>query len=72
MERVEFKYAEAARDAGVHVVSSCGFDSIPADWGVVLAMQQFQPPAVSELFGEGAQGRPTLTKWFVWALDSLA
>ncbi len=49
MERMELKYGEAAAEAGVYVVSSCGFDSIPADWGVVLAMQQFKKPAVSLL-----------------------
>jgi short subunit dehydrogenase-like uncharacterized protein len=37
MEKVELKHHEAAKAAGVLIVSACGFDSIPADMGVIFA-----------------------------------
>ncbi|TXD38636.1 hypothetical protein FRC98_05100 [Lujinxingia vulgaris] len=35
-------YEEAARSAGVRVVHSCGFDSIPSDLGVLLLQKEAQ------------------------------
>lgn len=35
MERVQLFYHHAARKKRVHIISACGFDSIPADCGVV-------------------------------------
>ena len=36
------KYHQAAEEAGVYLVSACGFDSIPNDIGVLFTKEQFQ------------------------------
>lgn len=41
METMQLKYHEQARDKGVYIVSACGFDSIPADMGVVFLQEKF-------------------------------
>ena len=46
MELMEFRFQDKARRNGCFVVSAAGFDSIPADLGVLYTMQQFQAPAV--------------------------
>lgn len=43
---MEFRFHEKAKKNGCFVVSAAGFDSIPADLGVLYTMQQFQSPAV--------------------------
>lgn len=35
MERMQQKYHEWACDKGVYVISACGYDSVPADLGVL-------------------------------------
>lgn len=42
MERMQLEYNELAREKGVYIVSACGFDSIPADMGVVYLEKNFQ------------------------------
>ncbi|KAK2582606.1 hypothetical protein KPH14_004894 [Odynerus spinipes] len=41
MEEMQLKYDKAARDAGIYIISACGFDSIPSDLGVVFIQQKF-------------------------------
>ncbi|XP_030369592.1 saccharopine dehydrogenase-like oxidoreductase [Scaptodrosophila lebanonensis] len=41
MENMQLKYNERARQRGVYVVSACGFDSIPADLGIVFVEKNF-------------------------------
>ncbi|CAH0583291.1 unnamed protein product [Chrysodeixis includens] len=41
METMQLRYDAQAREAGVFVVSACGWDSIPADMGVVFLQQNF-------------------------------
>ncbi|XP_072949795.1 saccharopine dehydrogenase-like oxidoreductase [Epargyreus clarus] len=41
MESMQLKYDKMAQDAGVFVVSGCGFDSIPADLGVLYLQDNF-------------------------------
>ena len=41
MERMELKYGEEARQAGCHVVSAAGFDSVPADVGALWTANKF-------------------------------
>ena len=41
MEKMRQEYSEAAREAGVLLVSSCGFDSIPNDLGALYVQRQF-------------------------------
>ena len=38
---MQWKYHEEAVSAGVHVVGTCGFDSIPVDMGVVFTQEKF-------------------------------
>ncbi|KAL7727007.1 hypothetical protein ACLKA6_010050 [Drosophila palustris] len=41
METMQLKYNERAKERGVYIVSACGFDSIPADMGVVFVEKNF-------------------------------
>ncbi|XP_053605326.1 saccharopine dehydrogenase-like oxidoreductase [Plodia interpunctella] len=41
MESMQLKYSAQAREAGVYVISACGFDSIPNDMGVIFLQQAF-------------------------------
>jgi len=38
---MQFKYHDEAVKNGIHVIGTCGFDSIPADMGVVFAQENF-------------------------------
>ena len=42
MEKIQLDYDKLARDAGVYIVSACGFDSIPCDLGVVFTRSKFE------------------------------
>lgn len=42
MERMQLEYHKAAEEKGVYAISSCGFDSIPADLGTVYLMNKFK------------------------------
>ena len=42
MERMQLDYHKAAEEKGVYAISSCGFDSIPADLGTVFLMNKFE------------------------------
>lgn len=41
LEQAQLEYSEAAQKTGVHVVGSCGFDSIPADLGTTFLQEVF-------------------------------
>ncbi|XP_071834618.1 saccharopine dehydrogenase-like oxidoreductase [Apostichopus japonicus] len=41
LERLQLEYHEKAKEAGIYMVESCGFDSIPADMGVIYAKKMF-------------------------------
>ncbi|XP_076761102.1 GTP cyclohydrolase punch [Xylocopa sonorina] len=41
METMILKYNKAAEEAGIYIVSACGFDSIPCDLGVIFTQQKF-------------------------------
>lgn len=41
MEKIQVEYNEAAAEKCVYIVSACGFDSIPADIGVLHFIDQF-------------------------------
>lgn len=36
------KYNKEAKEAGIYIISACGFDSIPCDLGIIFAQQQFK------------------------------
>ncbi|XP_067682807.1 saccharopine dehydrogenase-like oxidoreductase [Haliotis asinina] len=42
LENMQLLYNAKAKDAGVYIIGSCGFDSIPADLGVVFMKSKFQ------------------------------
>nr|XP_021188743.2 saccharopine dehydrogenase-like oxidoreductase [Helicoverpa armigera] len=42
MELMQIRYDERAREAGVFVISACGWDSVPADMGVIFLKQNFK------------------------------
>ncbi|XP_053722545.1 saccharopine dehydrogenase-like oxidoreductase isoform X2 [Synchiropus splendidus] len=42
LEEMQLKYHEQAADSGVYIVGSCGFDSVPADMGVLYTRDQFK------------------------------
>ncbi|CAD5222337.1 unnamed protein product [Bursaphelenchus xylophilus] len=41
LEKVQLKYGEKARQNGVYIVGSCGFESIPCDLGVQFLKKNF-------------------------------
>ncbi|XP_041353801.1 saccharopine dehydrogenase-like oxidoreductase [Gigantopelta aegis] len=41
LEKTQLLYTAKAREAGVYIVGSCGFDSIPAEMGVVFTKKNF-------------------------------
>lgn len=41
IEEMQLKYNEAAKKAGVYIISACGFDSIPSDLGIIFTQQKF-------------------------------
>ncbi|KAK6182531.1 hypothetical protein SNE40_010193 [Patella caerulea] len=41
LEKVQLLYHAKAKEAGVYVVGSCGFDSVPADMGTVYTKNNF-------------------------------
>ncbi|KAM4632990.1 saccharopine dehydrogenase b isoform 2-T2 [Polymixia lowei] len=42
LERMQLEYHKKALDRGVYVIGSCGFDSVPADMGILYTQQQFK------------------------------
>ncbi|KAM9840539.1 saccharopine dehydrogenase-like oxidoreductase [Aulostomus maculatus] len=42
LERMQLEYHTKALDRGVYVIGSCGFDSIPADLGLIYTRRQFK------------------------------
>ena len=42
MEMTRVRYHQQAVEAGVYIVSACGFDSIPNDLGVLYTEEQFK------------------------------
>ncbi|XP_028391984.1 saccharopine dehydrogenase-like oxidoreductase [Dendronephthya gigantea] len=41
LETMQFKYDEKARESKIFVIGTCGFDSIPADMGIVYTQRKF-------------------------------
>lgn len=46
MERMEAKYHEKAKETDSLVISACGFDSVPAELGLLFNSRQWIAPAV--------------------------
>uniref|UniRef100_A0A8C3G674 Saccharopine dehydrogenase-like oxidoreductase n=1 Tax=Cyclopterus lumpus TaxID=8103 RepID=A0A8C3G674_CYCLU len=42
LEGMQLNYSSQAADKGVYIIGSCGFDSIPADMGVLYTKDQFK------------------------------
>ncbi|XP_021378454.1 saccharopine dehydrogenase-like oxidoreductase isoform X1 [Mizuhopecten yessoensis] len=41
LENMQLKYHNRAKESGVYIIGACGFDSIPAEMGVVFVNKQF-------------------------------
>ncbi|CAG5101085.1 Similar to SCCPDH: Saccharopine dehydrogenase-like oxidoreductase (Homo sapiens) [Cotesia congregata] len=41
MEKMQVEHSKAAQEAGVYIISACGFDSIPCDLGIIFVQQKF-------------------------------
>lgn len=41
IESMRLKYHKDAEEAGIYIISACGFDSIPCDLGVIFTQQKF-------------------------------
>ncbi|XP_044006969.1 saccharopine dehydrogenase-like oxidoreductase [Aphidius gifuensis] len=41
MERMQLEHDKSAKEAGVYIISACGFDSIPCDLGIIFTQQKF-------------------------------
>lgn len=63
MEKMQLKYHEDAKENEVYVVSACGFDSIPADMGVVFLKNEFggQLNSVDIFLDSWVSGRKTVS-----------
>lgn len=46
MERMEAEYHDKAVETGSLVISACGFDSVPAELGLMFNSRQWEEPAV--------------------------
>jgi short subunit dehydrogenase-like uncharacterized protein len=42
MESMQLKYNDQAREKGIYIVSSCAFESIPADMGTLFLQKKFE------------------------------
>jgi short subunit dehydrogenase-like uncharacterized protein len=42
LEKMQLVYSAKAKEAGVYVVGACGFDSIPADMGILFTQKAFK------------------------------
>lgn len=51
---MQLEYHAEAAAKGVYVIGSCGFDSIPADLGIVYTQRQFK-----------GRNRTTSQRWWV-------
>ncbi|KAH8419208.1 hypothetical protein KR222_010588 [Zaprionus bogoriensis] len=82
MESMQLKYNERAKERGVYIISACGFDSIPADMGVVFveknfdgvvnAVETFVVSGVKGAAGEGKGGAGLNTGTWESAVYGLA
>lgn len=41
MQTCQIKYHKEAEEKGIHIVSACGFDSVPADFGLEILREKF-------------------------------
>lgn len=41
LEQMQLNYSKQAQERGVHVIGSCGFDSVPADMGTLFLQDNF-------------------------------
>ena len=50
LENMELMFNMKAREKGVYIVGACGFDSIPADIGVMFMRNKFKGIVISLYF----------------------
>lgn len=69
LERMQLVYHREAEEKGVFVVGSCGFDSIPADLGVIFTQNNFKYDlnhVESYLSVEGGKDEPLSFNFATW------
>ncbi|GFS65967.1 lipid droplet localized protein [Trichonephila inaurata madagascariensis] len=75
LETMQAKHFKSAREKGVYIVEACGFDSIPADFGISVLKKKFPGDLNSvEYFvevGQGPSGRSTNIGTFLSAVHSV-
>lgn len=42
LDKMELMYDDEARQKGVYILGSCGYDTIPGEMGVVFTKEQFR------------------------------
>ena len=42
LEQMQLKYNKEAQEKNIFIIGSCGFDSVPADMGVVFTQKTFK------------------------------
>ncbi|KZC07632.1 PREDICTED: saccharopine dehydrogenase-like oxidoreductase [Dufourea novaeangliae] len=62
IETVQLKYDKEAREAGIYIISACGFDSIPSELGIIFTQDKFN--------GEVNTIESYLTTWTTTKVDS--
>ena len=60
MELMLAKYGDQAREAGVYIVSACGFDCIPNDLGALLLQRNFSGELV---YAESYMATSGVSRW---------
>lgn len=63
LERMQLEYHAKASDRGVYVIGSCGFDSIPADLGVLYTQRQFKGRRGKKRGSSGSENRSSQCLW---------
>ncbi|KAF8795816.1 Saccharopine dehydrogenase-like oxidoreductase [Argiope bruennichi] len=84
LDKVLAKYFDSARKAGVYIVQSCGFGSLPADYGIALLMKKFAgglnsveyfveilegPRGISIGFGTFSSCAPSMVDYFKYEFE---
>jgi len=49
LEKIQLKYHEEAKEKGVYIIPSCGFDSVPCDLGVNFIKDSFKPGVLNSV-----------------------
>lgn len=70
---MELEYHEKAKENGVYIVSACGFESIPADLGIVYLKNEFKGTvnSIESFFNAKVNGNPKVREFFLQFVTEL-